>query len=231
MAGVEIVMWAAILNGMGGSLGGFSKEYYLAYALWATFLGRASANWMYEFKMMEEIDTGRINSILVRPISFFEYYLAQFMGYKMLIAYTSLIIPIVGSFVLDVPFELHRLPIAMALTMFYLIFVHTLSFSVACFAFFLNRAYSFSVIKNITLWILAGELVPLDLYPEPLKTWLIHAPFSAGVYIPAGFVTGRFGLDLVLQSFVSVSIGIIFVGMFAMWIWRRGLRAYTGTGA
>ena len=78
----------AMLTGMGvETLGGFGREYYLGYTLWATFVGRITTNWMYEFMMLEQIETGRVNSILVRPISFYEFYLSQFVVAKLLAAF------------------------------------------------------------------------------------------------------------------------------------------------
>lgn len=221
-----------MLSGMGQeTLGGFGREYYLAYAIWANFIGRVTINWMYEFMMVEDIDLGRVNSILVRPITFYEFYLSQFLGYKLLVAMASFVVPIGVCLAFDAPLVLERLPAMIMLILFYLVFVHTVSFTVACMAFFLNRAYSFSGIKNIAIWVLSGEMIPLDLYPEPFKSILIGSPFASGVYIPVGFITGRFGYDLLWKSFMNVAMGIAVMGLFSAWLWRKGLRSYTGTGA
>jgi ABC-2 type transport system permease protein len=231
-AAIEVTLWGAILTGMNqNSLGGFGREYYLAYAMWATFIGRTTANWMYEFTMLDEIDSGRVNAILVRPISFYEFYLAQFIGYKGFSAGVSLAVPLVMCWFMGLPVQYGRVPLMLLSLTYYLVFVHTLSFCVACMAFFLNRAQSFTGIKNLTIWVLAGELIPLDLYPEPFKTWLLHSPFASGVYIPVGYVTGRVSNELFQQSLVSVTAGIAVIGLFGAFLWRRGLRAYTGTGA
>lgn len=65
---VEIVLWMAIFKGSGATLiSGYAQESYLAYALWATFVTRITTNWMYEFKMISEIEEGTINGVLVRP--------------------------------------------------------------------------------------------------------------------------------------------------------------------
>lgn len=229
---IEVTLWMAIITGMGGgNLGGFPREYYLAYALWANFVGRVTTNWMYEFIMLNDIETGKVNAILVRPISFFEYYLSQFVGYKLVTALCSFVLPAGVCLALGAPMHLDRLPAMFAMLILFLVFAHTLSFCVATLAFRMNRASALTGMKNLALWVLAGELIPLDLYPEPLRTWLIHSPFAAGVYIPVGFVTGRFGYDLLLQGAVSVLLGLLFFGLLGRALWKSGVREYTGTGA
>jgi ABC-2 type transport system permease protein len=124
-----------------------------------------------------------------------------------------------------------RWPLACLITFVYLIFAHTLSFAIASFGFFFNRVYSLTVAKNIALWVLTGELFPLDLVPEPFRKTLIHLPFANGVYIPVGYLTGRFDSTLVWQGLVSTVIGTIVVGAFANVIWTAGRARYAGTGA
>ncbi len=229
---IEVTIWMALLSGMGlETLGGFGRESYLAYALWATFIGRITTSWMYEFQMMEQIDTGRINGLLTRPISFYEFYLSQFMGYKLICIVFSLGLPILACWIFSAPLHLDRLPLVLLMLLYFLVFVHTLSFTVACMAFFLNRIYSFTPIKNLLIWVLAGELIPLDLYPEPIRSWLLLSPFAAGVYYPVSYLTGRIGTEAFLQSFTGITIGLVVTGLLARVIWLRGLRVYTGTGA
>ena len=213
------------------AMAGFSRASYLAYALWAAFFARVSTNWMYEMKMIEEIETGTVNSILARPISFYEYYLAQFLGYKVLTSLWSFVVPIAIVLLIPGPTDLTRLPLAFALTCFYLIFVHTLSFAIASIAFYFNRVHSLTVGKNIALWILSGELFPLDLVPAPYREWLLNLPFANAVFVPVGYLTGRLQLADIHRGFLSTLIGIMVIVPLASWIWSSGRRQYSGTGA
>lgn len=229
---IEVTMWMAIIVGMGmETLGGYSREYYLSYAIFAVFVGRTTANWMYEFTMLNDIDSGKVNALLVRPISFYEFYLAQFMGYKIFVALASFTVPVAVCYWFNAPMMIERLPFMLAMILYYLVFAHTLSFCVACLAFYMNRATSITGLKNLAIWVLAGEMIPLDLYPEPLRTILIHSPFASGVYVPVGYITGRFGHDLALQSLLSITGGIVVTGLVGSFLWSRGVRSYTGTGA
>ena len=229
---IELTLWVAVFHSQkSATIGGFTRESYFAYVMWGAFLGRITANWMYEYLMIESIDTGQINSVLARPITFFEYWWSQFFGYKAITTSVSFIVPVVVVLVAGVPEQLWRVPLALLLVAYYVFHVYIVSFCVTTLAFFFNRVYSITMAKNLFIWLLAGELFPLDLLPEPWKSLLISLPFASGVYIPAGYITGRFGADLVFQGFSSVTLGILFFGLIAAFGWFAGVRQYTGTGA
>ncbi|MFN3697174.1 MAG: ABC transporter permease [Pseudobdellovibrio sp.] len=230
--GIEILLWLAIFKVSENTLlGGFSKESYLAYGVWAPFLGRIAVSWMYESMMVEEVASGSINVILTRPISFYEYYLSQMMGYKFITTVLSLLAPLIVSLIYDLPVIYSRIPLALSLVFYYLFLIHTLSFVISTFAFFMTRVRALTLVKNLTLWLLAGELVPIDLMPEYLSKILLILPFSSGVYIPVAYMTGRVDAHLISQGFLSTSISILIACTIGNWFWKKGLQEYTGTGA
>ncbi|KYG67427.1 ABC transporter permease [Bdellovibrio bacteriovorus] len=229
---IEMLLWYAVFKSAATTeIAGFSKEYYLAYALWGAFFARICTSWMYEYRMIQEIDSGSINSLLTRPMTFYEYYFSQLMGYKVITTACSMMVPLLAVLIFDLPTKFSRLPLAFALEFYYLILVHSISFVIASCAFYLNKVYAFTGAKNLALWLFTGELFPLDLMPEPMKTIVITLPFSAGVYVPVGYLTGRLGVGSVMNSFVSISIALILVNALGLWMWRKGVHIYAGTGA
>jgi ABC-2 type transport system permease protein len=186
---------------------------------------------MYEFRMVEEVESGTINGLLTRPMSFYEYYLSQLMGYKLVTTALSLMVPIIAAQIFDLPTIFTRLPLAILLCLYYLILVHSISFVISCCAFFLNKIRSFTLVKNMALWVLTGELFPLDLMPPGWKEIFIAMPFASGVYIPVGYLTGRVGFEQMIQGFYSVTIAIVALSLFGAWFWKKGLQTYAGTGA
>lgn len=230
--GIEMLLWFAVFKGAAtATIGGFDQSHYLSYALWAAFFARICTSWMYESRMIQEIDSGTVNSLLTRPMSFYEYYFSQLMGYKFITTVVSMIVPLLVVFVFDLPTHLSRLPLAFALEFYYLILVHSISFVIAASAFYLNKSYSLTAAKNLALWFFTGELFPLDLMPEPFKSFVIAMPFSSGVFVPVGYITGRLEIGAVWNSFYSITLGIIVINALGFVMWRQGLKAYTGTGA
>jgi ABC-2 type transport system permease protein len=229
---IELALWLAIFSSTQATeIGGYAREYYLAYALWAAFVARISVSWMYEFKMIEEVESGSINGLLVKPMNFFEYYLSQLFGYKIITSLFSLMVPVAAVFILNLPTDFSKLPLAILLILYYLILVHCLSFIISTFAFHLNRVHSFTMAKNLALWLFSGELVPLDLLPEPWKSIVLNLPFCNAVYIPVGYINGRVSHELLMHGFYTNSIGILFFGFLSWFFWRWGISKYAGTGA
>lgn len=233
-ATVEVALWYAMVSsiGDGNTLGGFSKAYYLHYALWAAFVARISANWMYEFRMGEEIQSGTINVILTRPLSFYQFYLSQFMSYKVLTSMLSLLVPaFISRFLITGPTDLGRLPLACVLIIAYLFFAYNLSFIVVCGGFHLNRISSLTTAKNIAIWCFTGELFPIDLAPPAIKQVLLNLPFSAGVYVPVAYITGRCDESLIFRSLVIVLLWTLVFGVVGKIFWSFSIKKYSGTGA
>lgn len=230
--GIEILLWFAIFKGANATtIAGFGRESYLSYAMWAAFFSRISTSWMYEFKMIEEVSSGTLNSLIVRPMSFYEYYLSQLMGYKLVTTVVSLIVPIVAAWYFNLPTIFSRLPLSIILCFYYLILVHTISFLISCMAFYFTKISSFTVAKNLLFWILMGELFPLDMLPTSLKNIFLVLPFTAGVFTPVAYLIGRVEIDLMIQGFISVTVSIILLNIIGKIIWNRALSEYTGTGA
>jgi ABC-2 type transport system permease protein len=227
-----MVLWMAIFKGAQATqIAGFSQAYYLAYALWATFVARTTVNWMYEYRMIEEIDSGSINGLLVRPMMYYEYYLSQLLGYKAITAAISVLFPIAIILFLRLPTEWSRIPLAFALIFYYVIFVYGMSFCISSLAFFFNKVHSLTTMKNMALWLLTGELFPLDLMPESMRKVFLYLPFSCGVYIPVGYITGRIDRSFIFHGFMTTTIGFIIVSVLGFFLWRKGMRNYAGTGA
>jgi ABC-2 type transport system permease protein len=186
---------------------------------------------MYESMMINDVTNGHINIVLSRPISFYEYYLSQLMGYKAITTLVSVSIPLFCSYIFNLPIHYDRLPLAFLLIFWYLILVHNLSFIVSSLGFFMTKVNSLTVAKNLTLMFLAGDFIPLDLLPTVVSKIILMLPFPSSVYVPASYITGRCEINLVYQGFISVSIGLVISGLICRVLWTQGLKEYTGTGA
>mgnify|MGYP003820033447 CR=1 FL=1 len=85
--------------------------------------------------------------------------------------------------------------------------------------------------KNIALWMLTGEIFPLDLLPESIKSVVWTLPFASGVFLPIGYLTGRIELPVLITGFQNLLIGIMVLQAICYQVWQSGLKRYSGVGA
>jgi ABC-2 type transport system permease protein len=229
---IELALWSALFHGVHhGLIAGFPREAYFTYALWAVFLARISGNWMYQMRMIADIEFGSLNSLLVRPFSFSSYYLWQLMGYKVLTIAVSLVVPILATALVFDDFAWQRIPAALVLVLLYVVFSHYFSLWIATLALHLNRVQRIAVAKNLALWFFSGELFPLDLAPTWMREIVLTLPFSSGVYVPTAYLCQRIGWDGFFRGVLNTMIGIVVMAWLAETSFKRGLRVYSGTGA
>lgn len=228
---VEAAFWTGLIEASGNELlAGFPARYYLGYFLYG-ILQLGSMNWRFERTMISEINSGAVNALLLRPSSFFEYHMGQLLGQKLITAVAMIPVISLIAWVWDLPFHPERLPLVFLMGVCYVTLLFSVHFAVASMAFFFDNVYSLNNSKNMILWFLSGELMPLDLLPSPIREWVIALPFSCGIYIPAAYLSGRIDLNAFIKGFMSLAIGGIVFGLLAQFIWKKGLRRYGGTGA
>jgi ABC-2 type transport system permease protein len=228
---VEAAFWSGLIASSGNStLGNFAVRDYLGYFLY-TLLQLGSMNWRFERAMIAEINSGAVNALLLRPSSFFEYHLGLLLGQKLITAVVML--PVIAGIARawDLPFHAERVPMVLLMGFSYVILLFSLHFAVAAMAFFFDNVYSLNNSKNMIVWILTGDLMPLDLLPSPMREWVIALPFSCGVYRPAAYLSGRIELEDFMAGFISLAVSAVIFGLLARLVWERGLRRYGGTGA
>jgi ABC-2 type transport system permease protein len=228
---VEAAFWSGLIQASGHELlGGFPARYYIGYFLY-TILQLGSINWRFERVMISEINSGAVNALLLRPSSFFEYHLGQLLGQKLITAFVMAPVAALIAWGWDLPFHAERLPVVLLMGICYVILLFSLHFAVAAMAFSFDNVYSLNNTKNMLIWVLTGELMPLDLLPSPIREWVIALPFSCGIYLPAAYLSGRIDTTVFMRGFLSLAIGGVFFGLLARYVWKKGLRLYGGTGA
>lgn len=228
---VEAAFWTGLIKASDQEmLAGFPISYYLGYFLWLA-LQLGSANWRFERSMITEINSGAVNALLLRPGSFFEYHLGLLLGQKLVTVLAMTPVIFLIARIWDLPFHAERLPACLIMGFGYVALLFSLHFAVASMAFFFDHVYSLNITKNMLIWFLTGELMPLDLLPPSVRDWVIALPFSCGIYLPAAYLSGRIGTEIFLRGFGSLAVGGIVFGLLASFVWRQGLRSYGGTGA
>lgn len=230
---VVYVLWSSLLLGY-GSVSHYSRTTLLSYVL-LTMIVQAVVFSSRTIDISNDISSGDLTNILLKPVNYFKYYLAQDLGNKAM----NLVFSIV-EFSLFIYFFKPTLFLQPNLV---LLGVSILLLILAGFIYyFLNIILGFLAFYNPeNVWaprflffmivdFLAGSLFPLDILPPMFFKLLMLTPFPYFLYFPISVYLGKFtGGSLVLYSFIGL-MWLFVLSRLAVILWRLGLKAYEAWG-
>lgn len=105
----------------------------------------------------------------------------------------------------------------------------TIQYTLAMFAFWTEKASSIQEVWFLVHLFLSGAIAPLELFPAEMRSILMWTPFPYIINFPASILTGL-KVDFV-HDFGMVLIWITIFSIVNRWLWKKGLRQYSGMGA
>ena len=104
-----------------------------------------------------------------------------------------------------------------------------IQYTFAMFAFWTERAAALESLWLLFFVFLSGLIAPLNVFPENIRNIVMWTPFPYIINFPANILVGL-PVDLT-RGFLSIAGWfLIFLGI-NRFLWRRGLKKYSGMGA
>ncbi|MEM1278664.1 MAG: ABC-2 family transporter protein [Cyanobacteria bacterium P01_D01_bin.6] len=104
-----------------------------------------------------------------------------------------------------------------------------IQYTFALFSFWTERANAVEQVWYLLYVFLSGMVAPLDVFPAAVRAVVVWTPFPYLIYFPANLFLGR--QTNIGQGFVAIAFwGLTFL-IINRWLWKRGLRQYSGMGA
>ncbi|MGF1460143.1 MAG: ABC transporter permease [Leptolyngbyaceae cyanobacterium] len=104
-----------------------------------------------------------------------------------------------------------------------------IQYTFALFSFWTERANAIEQFWYLIYTFLSGMIAPLDVFPEAVRAVILWTPFPYLIYFPANLLVGR-PTDIG-QGFLAIALWSLIFLVINRWLWRRGLRQYSGMGA
>ncbi|OGG93253.1 MAG: hypothetical protein A2527_13465 [Candidatus Lambdaproteobacteria bacterium RIFOXYD2_FULL_50_16] len=227
---VKLSLWYRIYEGQPGLIGGYSFGQMAAYHLWVMITGLLVFNGNSQ-RISEDIRLGRITSYLIYPFSLWEFHGAGFLARTLLQTGIAIFTIFAALALLGGRLESPSFgPFVLGLLLAILggVFWFWINYWVGLVAFWLEETWTLMVMLQIVTYFLSGAIIPLELYPEWLRTILLYSPFPYIAYGPAQLMMGN--LEGVGRAFLVLGFWALVASWFAQWVWRRGLRLYTAAG-
>ncbi|MFO7168788.1 MAG: ABC-2 family transporter protein [Chloroflexota bacterium] len=212
----------------------FGRDQLVTYYVLLSLVVMLTGTWAAMF-VAESIRTGSLSPLLLRPVPPILDYLGNNIGEKVI--KLMLLLPLVlvvgllfrddlrlpGDPVLWLLFAL-SLPGAAALAFL-------LDFVIGSLAFWIEDVNGLVRVKNVAGAFLAGQYVPLALFPSWLDGFLTAQPFRYTISFPLEILTGQLAPEAAAQGFaVQLAYCAALWGCYRL-LWRAGLRQYAAAGA
>ena len=185
---------------------------------------------VWEFE--KEVVQGRLSPRLLQPIDPVWHHVAMHLSER--VARLPFALVLVGLFFLLYPQAiwlpslgrvlLFVLVVALAFTVRFL-----MQYTFALLAFWTERASAIEQFSFLFYLFLSGMIAPLEVFPPAAREVALWTPFPYLIHFPAAILIGL-PVDIVRGILVMLGWSLLFF-ILNRWLWRKGLKQYSGMGA
>ncbi len=225
------LVWLSAYNGraaLGGYQPGEMVSYYVVMALVTNFI---VSHLMWDLAW--EIKEGVLSQWLLRPVPVFWMLFARNISWRLL--RMVLFVPVAllawlyyGQKVSLAPLDLGAL-FWLSVVLGHLV-SFLMAFALACLAFWLQEAQSVFSLYYAPMLLLSGWVAPIGLMPGWLQALAVGLPFRYTTAVPVEIAIGKLTSE---AAWLSLAGQIVWTGLAALlgaFLWRKGVRQYSGVG-
>jgi ABC-2 type transport system permease protein len=232
----QIFLWTAVFAAAGSDrrMFGYTRDDVVAYYL-LTMVARAFSSMPgLASGIARQIRDGEIKKFLIQPIDLLGFALVARVGHK-LVYYAVAIGPFALVFFLCRDF-FRGWPSSEYLTAFLLSLplVFLLGFylesSLGLAGFWTLEISSLLFIYMLFNFFFSGHMFPLEVMPEPWRSWIGFLPLKYLAYFPAAVFLEKIPQD---ELWHDIAVLVAWVGFFIVlsrWLMHAGFRRYSGFG-
>lgn len=185
---------------------------------------------VWEFE--KEVVQGRLSPRLLQPIDPVWHHVAGHLAERL--ARLPFALVLVGLFFLLYPQAIWLPSLGSALlfvlaTVMAFVLRFLMQYTFALLAFWTERASAIEQFFFLFYLFLSGVIAPLEVFPPIVREVALWTPFPYLVHFPAAILVGL-PVDVVRSILVTLSWSLLFF-VLNRWLWRKGLKQYSGMGA
>lgn len=232
---MNIYLWKSVYESTQNlTIGSMNMSDMIAYIAVANLCARITQTGRTERNAAEDIRSGDLNKYLLKPISHALYTLVSSMSERIsslvfiIIMALAVGIPLAGSAGIHISYT--GVLLALPILFFAMIINSMISLMLSYLAFWLDEVWTFHVVKDISLWFLSGQIVPMSALPEVARNLAAVLPFQYFAYVPAGLITGSIPLGDAPLYLAGVIAWVGITALGTSFVWNRGLARFGAYG-
>ncbi len=229
---VYLVVWSAVSNTSGGSVGTYTAQGFAAYFIATMIVDQLTYSWiMWEFDY--RVREGTLSFLLLKPVHPIHSDIADNISAKLVTL--PLMLLIAGGLAaifrptasLAVWSVIAFIPVV--LLAFSVRFI--LDWTVALAAFWTTRTSAVIQMYSILVLFLSGQFAPLTLFPSPIRALASVMPFRWIIGFPVELVLGRLNPTEALAGIAAQAVWLVVGIVILKLVWKSGLKVYSAVGA
>jgi ABC-2 type transport system permease protein len=225
-----ILMGVWIQAAQSGKFGLNSVDF--ARYFFAVFQVRQFTNIWVIWDFEREVIEGRLSFRLLQPLDPVWYHVSRHIAEKMTRFPLAVLLTVLFFFLYPQAIWLPSLSnILLALIAIVMSFSlgFLIQYTFSMFAFWTERASAIQQFWFLFFIFLSGVVAPLEVFPPLVREIVDWTPFPYLIHFPAALLVGL-PVNIIKSGLIMMGWGIIFF-LANRWLWRRGLRQYSGMGA
>lgn len=234
-AAVNMYLWKAVFDSTKNlTIASMGLSEMLVYIATASLCARITESSRSVRNASEEIRSGELNKYLLKPISHAAYTLiGSFAERASSFAFVVLLALVVGlplAHSTGAHISAVGVLLALPILLCALVINSLISITISYLAFWFDEVWTFHVVKDISLWFLSGQLLPMSALPATARLAADVLPFQYLAYVPAGLIIGTISpAEFPMYLAGAVAWVGITAGATAL-IWYRGLARFGAYG-
>lgn len=233
---IEYLIWSMIYSSQSSAytIDGWTFNRLIAYIFLSMIIGQLKSSWVTAHEMIMQIRQGFMNQYLVKPLSFFSYHLMNFIGTNILyyIPYAILIFiaPIIFKDLIFINFV--QVPFFILAVIISIYLSYSIYFFMVCFAFWFGEVRALLAAYNISMFVLAGQIIPLDFFPEYYIEIINYTPIPYLIKFPVD-IAMALEVDL-YKWFTFIFIALVWcfiMRLLSSIVYSFGIKRYEAYGS
>lgn len=229
---VYLIVWSAVSQSRGGSVGDYSPREFAAYFLVLMLVNHVTYTWiMYEFET--RIRDGTLSFALLRPVHPIHADIADNICAKLVTLPFMVVIAVVLGWLFHPLLAPPLWAVLAFIPALFLAFLvrGLLEWTLAQAAFWTTRVGAVNQAYFVLMLFLSGQIAPLSLFPSFVQTSADILPFRWMLGFPVELLLGRLTPAEAMVGLGAQLTWAILSVFFLRAVWRAGVRSYSAVGA
>ena len=229
-----LIFWIAVIRDNTNILGGWNLSSISTYYFLLIIATSLILSHIEEDVAIRDIREGQLVTYLTKPFSYFQLKFISEIGWRIMQGFFGVMIFSIFYLFFQrfivLPNSFLEILFSALIILLAILISFTFKMIVGITAFWFIDFWGLQQIIEVIIVILAGFIMPIELFPDWLENISKMTPFPYMIYYPIVSLQSKLiSPELVNVIFVQI-VWLVILGVTYRWLWAKGIKRFTGVG-